>query len=199
VRVQKKLSPRMSLRSSGLRLLIITEDIGMPELPAAEPLDSELAAALGQIVYRWSALEYWISLLLTTLLKADHGAMMIVTGNIAISVQSKWIRGLLSGREREGEQAARVTALLDRADDLRSERNEFVHGLWDTTGCEPRTAEVQTVNLERTEVIRSRLVTIHDLNELVIEINEWIADYIKLGRELGFPRRPGETESILSD
>jgi hypothetical protein len=171
----------------------------MPELPPAEPLDSDLAAALGQIVYRWSALEYWISLLLTTLLKADHGAMMIVTGNISISVQSKWIRGLLSGREREGEQAARVIGLLDRADDLRSERNEFVHGIWDTTGCEPKTAEVQTVNLERTEVIRSRLVTVHDLDELVRDINEWIADYVKLGRELGFPRRPGETKSILSD
>jgi hypothetical protein len=171
----------------------------MPELPPAEPLDPELAAALGQIVYRWSSLEYWISLLLTTLVRADPGAMMIVTGNVAISAQSKWIRGLLSGREREAGHAARVIALMDRADELRSERNEFAHGIWDTTGCEPKTAAIQTVNLERTEVIRTRLVTVADLNDLVIGINEWIADYIQLGRELGFPRRPGETKSMFAD
>jgi hypothetical protein len=133
------------------------------------------------------------------LVKADPGAMMIVTGNLAISAQSKWIRGLLSGREREAEHSAHVIALLDRADELRSERNEFAHGIWDTNGCEPKTALIQTVNLERTEVIRTRLVTVADLNELVIEINEWIADYIKLGRELGFPRRPGETKSMFAD
>jgi hypothetical protein len=41
----------------------------------------------------------------------------------------------------------------------RSERNEFVHGHWDTTNCEPRTALVHTINLDRNEVIRERLVT----------------------------------------
>jgi hypothetical protein len=171
----------------------------MPDLGPAEPLDSDLAAGLGQIVFRWSALEYLISLLLTTLVKADHGAMMIITANTAIASQSKWIRGLLSGREREAEHSARVIELLERADDLRNERNEFIHGVWDTTDCEPKTASVQTVNLERAEIIKSRLVTVQDLNHLVADINEWIADYIKLGRELGFPRKPGETKSIFAD
>lgn len=171
----------------------------MPDLGPAEPLHPDLAAGLGQVVYRWSVLEYLISLLLATLVKGDHGAMMIITNSTAGASQSKWIRGLLSGREREAQHAARVTDLLDRADEMRNERNELVHGVWETTGCEARTALVQTVNLDRAEIIKTRLVTVHDLEQLVTDINDWIADYVALGRELSFPRRPGETKSIFSD
>lgn len=170
----------------------------MPDL-APLVLDSALTDRLGQVVVRWSSVEYWISLLLATFLKADHGAAMIVTNNIPIATQSRWLRALMARHEHEAAHNARVVALLNRADDLRAERNEFVHGIWDTTGCDPGTALIQTVSLERDEIIRTRLVTVHDLDQLVIEINEWIADYVKLGRELGFPRRPGETKSIFVD
>jgi hypothetical protein len=170
----------------------------MPDL-APQTVDPELTEAVGRVVIRWSSLEYWISLLLATLLKADHGGMMIVTNNIPVSTQSRWLRALMARHEHEAEHNARVVDLLNRADDLRAERNEVVHGIWDTTSCEPHTALIQTVNLERAEVIRERLITLHDLNQLVIEIDQWIADYIELGRELGFPRRPGETKSIFAD
>jgi len=170
----------------------------MPNLAPAEPLDFELASRLGRIEVRWASLEYWISLLLSTLLKADHGGMIVVTNSVAVSVQSKWIRILLAGHAHEGEQNKRVVQLLDRADDLRAERNELVHGIWEP-GHEAHTAQVQTANLDRAEIIRTRLVTIRDLDELLDEINEWISDYIELGRELGFPRRPGEAQSILAD
>lgn len=169
----------------------------MPDL-APTVIDTELTERLGQIVVRWSSLEYWISLLLATMLKADHGGMMVVTNNVAISVQTKWIRTLMSGHAHEAQHSQRVSRLLDRADELRSERNEFVHGIWQS-GPEPRTALVETVNLERAEIIRSRLVTVQDLNELVVEIDHWIEDYVTLGRELGFPRRPGQTRSIFLD
>jgi hypothetical protein len=169
----------------------------MPDLAPATPLHGELANRLGQIVVRWSSLEYFISLLLATLLKADHGAMFVVTNSVSIASQTKWIRALLSGHPQEADQTATVMKLLDRADELRGERNELIHGIWDDTNCEAGTATIQTVNLERVEIIRSRLVTVGDLNELLSEINEWITDYVKLGCQLGFPRRPGETKSIF--
>jgi hypothetical protein len=137
--------------------------------------------------------------LLGTFLHADQGGMMVITNNIAISTQSKWIRALLSCHAHEAQYNEKVVALLTRADDLRSERNEFIHGIWSPDGCEPKTALVETVNLDRAEIIKGRLVTIEDLNELLIEIDEWIADYVKLGRELGFPRHRGGTKSIFSD
>ena len=45
----------------------------MPDLAPAE-VDAELCSLLGQIVVRWSALEYLLSLLLGTLLSAELGA-----------------------------------------------------------------------------------------------------------------------------
>jgi hypothetical protein len=171
----------------------------MPDFGPVGPLDPDLARRIGQIVYRWSSLEYLISMLLATLLKADHGGMMVITNSIAIGTQTKWIRALLSGHPQEEAEGQMVTELLERADTLRTERNELIHGIWDTTNCEPRTALVQTVNLERAEIIRTRLVGVDDLDDLVIEIDQWIADYVKLGRQLGFPRRPGETKSIFAD
>jgi hypothetical protein len=46
----------------------------MPDLAPADSLDFEIASRLGQIVVRWASLEYWISLLLSTLLKAETDA-----------------------------------------------------------------------------------------------------------------------------
>ena len=145
-------------------------------------------------------MEHWVSLLLSTLVKADHAGMSIVTNNLAIATQTKMIRAILSVyAHKEQKVTDAVAELLQRVDDLRTERNELVHGIWDTTNCEPKTALIQTVNLDRAEIIRTRLITVPDLDDLMIEIDKWIADYIKLGRQLGFPRRSGQTKSIFSD
>jgi hypothetical protein len=169
----------------------------MPDLKPTI-VDPALTERLGQIVIRFSSLEYWITLLLATFLQADHGGMMLVTTNVAVSQQTKWIRGILTLHHREAEQSKEVIALLDRADEIRGERNELAHGVWED-GPEPRTALVQTVGLDRPEIIRTRLVTFDDLNQLTIEIDHWIEDYVALGRKLGFPRRRGETRSIFDE
>jgi hypothetical protein len=171
----------------------------MPDVLRPEPRRPELAAPLGRVIVRWSALEYWITLLLGTLLRADQAAMSVVGNSASASTQTKWIRALLAGKPEEKDDADQIIALLARADDLRAERNEFVHGIWDETNCEPGTALVQTVNLDRVEIIRSRFVTVHDLNDLLVEIDAWIDDYVALGRKLGFPRHVGQTISIFSD
>jgi hypothetical protein len=169
----------------------------MPDLSPTQ-IDPALNDRLGQIVMRFSSLEYWVTALLATLLQADHGGMMLITTNISVAQQTKWVRGILALRHEEREPSSEVLALLDRADELRSERNELAHGIWGE-GPEPQTALIQTVGLDRPEIIRTRLVTVHDLNQLVIEINHWIEDYVALGRKLGFPRRGGESKSIFDD
>jgi hypothetical protein len=168
-------------------------DFGIPEI------DPELAEPLGQIVVRWSSVEYLISMLLGTLVFADLAGIQVVTTNIAVSAQTKWIKALMSVNQPAAEHKDRVEALLSRADDLRIERNEFIHGHWDTTDCEPKTAIIQTINLDRNEIIRERLVTKKDLSDLVTDIEDWIRDYVSLGRELGFPRHRGSSNSIFVD
>src|ERR1700730_12246897 len=106
---------------------------------------------------------------------------------------------LMARHEHEAEHNERVVDLINRADQLRSERNDYVHGIWNTEGCQPKTALVETVNLERKEIIKSRLVTPKGLNDLVVDIDCWIDDYVRLGRELGFPRHRGRTSSIFAD
>ena len=138
-------------------------------------------------------------MLLETFLCADQAGMTIITNNIAISVQSKWMRALTARHPHEADHNERVVELLNRVDDLRSERNEYIHGMWTTAGCEPKTALVETVNLERNEIIKTRLVTPQDLNNLVIDIDDWVVDYVALGRELGFPRHREGTKSIFAD
>lgn len=171
----------------------------MPDVPRPQPLHPDLAIALGRVIVRWSALEYWITLLLGTMLRADQAAMSVVGNSVSVSTQSKWIRALLAGKPEEQAAADEINELLRRADDLRAERNEFVHGIWDETNCEPGTALIDTVNLERVEIIRSRLVTPQDLDDLVGEIDLWIDDYVVLGRKLGFPRHRGQTVSMFSE
>jgi hypothetical protein len=171
-------------------------------MPDLEPLtvDPALTEPLGQIVIRWASLESWVSFLLANLLDADPGGMHVMTNSVSTSTQTQWIRNLLKHRPpHEAEKKEKIESLLNWADDLRSERNEFIHGLWDTTKCEPGTAIVETVNFQRARIVVSRLVTPNDLNQLVIEIDDWIAAYVKLGRELGFPRRRGESKSVFSD
>jgi hypothetical protein len=73
----------------------------------------------------------------------------------------------------------------------------LIHGSWDPTNCEPGTALINTANLDRAEIIKDRLITVSDLDELIAEIERWIKDYATLGAELGFPRNKNATQSIF--
>jgi hypothetical protein len=161
------------------------------------PVDDEICLRMGRVVTRWAALEKSISLLLGTLLFAEQGGMYVVTNSASLSTQMKWIRTLLAFHAHEAEQSQPVLDLLNRAEELRQERNELVHGQWDSSECEPGTALASTINLDRSEVIRARLVTKTDLDELYNEINTWCLDYIAIGRKLGFPRNRGDTKSMF--
>lgn len=154
------------------------------------PIDQELLWRLGQIITMWSALENWLAMLLGTLMGADLSASSMITNSVSISLQIKCIRGILSvhANKEPGAGIDQILDLLDRADELRLERNELAHGIWHSSDPNSKTALVHTVSLDRSEIIRDRLVTVSDLDELIVHIEDWITDYAKLGRELGFPQ-----------
>jgi hypothetical protein len=91
----------------------------MPDL-SPTLIAPELAERLGQIVIRFASLEYWITLLLATLLQADHGGTMLVTTNVSLAQQTKWIRGILALRTQEQEQSQRVISLLMRVEEIQN-------------------------------------------------------------------------------
>jgi hypothetical protein len=162
-----------------------------------EPVDPELLTRLGKVVILGAQVESWLAMLLGTLLGANLGASGIVTNTLSISAQIKCIRALLSVHAHKEADTPDVSALLDRADEIRLERNELMHGLWNPQGCEPKTALVNTTSLYRAEIIRDRLVTVPDLDELIDEMESWIKDYATLGAKIGFPRNKNATQSIF--
>lgn len=163
------------------------------------PVSPELLSRLGRIVILWSSAESWIAMLLGTLIGADLGGANIVTNSLAVATQIKCVRGLLSVHASREPATKEVIDLLNRADAMRAERNEIMHGLWNAKGCEPGTALINTVNLDRAEIIRDRLVTVTDLDDLIGEIEQWIKDYAVLGAKIGFPRNKNATQSLFTE
>jgi hypothetical protein len=161
------------------------------------PIDPELLWRLGKIVTLWASVESWIAMLLGTLMNADLGASSYLTNNVSNALQIKCVRALLSVHARKEPATKDVVDLLDRADEIRTERNELLHGIWDATDCEPKTALINSANLDRAEIIRDRLVTVPDLDRLIQDIERWISDYATLGVQIGFPRNRGATISIF--
>jgi hypothetical protein len=73
----------------------------------------------------------------------------------------------------------------DRIKTASEDRNAYVHGVWQN-GPEPKTATVQTVRLNRAEIVRDELVTCADLTDLAAEIEDITQELRELARRLGF-------------
>lgn len=157
---------------------------------------SELAWRLGQIVMRWSAVEGCLSHLLATLVNADPVALSVITDGMTNSTQAQSIRTLLYVQLHNEAGIGEMLDHLTKADDLRADRNALVHGLWDATGCQKGTCQVQSFKRGR---FTSWLVTTSELDELIGAINKWTVEFIALGQKFGFPRRRGEARSIFND
>jgi len=159
----------------------------MSDIP--DPIEPELLSRLGMIVYRWSYVEMLMAEFLSFLLKADPALMYVVTENVSTSTVADWIRTLLIVRHIPHEPPAEIMELLKTVDGLRGERNSLVHGLW-SPGHVAGSAEIQSVRWERSEVVKTELVTLADLDELSIEIAEATSELIALGQRYGFPAAP---------
>jgi hypothetical protein len=138
----------------------------------SESIEFEFPAAirqsLGDIIIAWSRVEKLIAELLTFLLKADPGSMYVLNQDVASSTQIKWIR-VLAEQNFDPTGLGQLNDLLIRIDAARAERNAYVHGVWGP-GPTEGTAIVQTIKLDRAEVIKTELVTAPDLDELFSDI-----------------------------
>jgi hypothetical protein len=85
---------------------------------------------------------------------------------------------------------ADIMELLATIDGLRGERNVLIHGLWKFD--QPGAAIVQTIKLDRSPVVNRLVVTIADLEELSVAIDEADDALSELGRRLGFPKMPDD-------
>ena len=157
---------------------------------------SELAARLGEIVMRWSAVEGCLAHLLATLLNADPVALSVITDGVTNATQAQSIRTLLYAQLHNQAGIGEMLDHLTRADDLRADRNALVHGLWDTTDCQKGACRVHSFRSGR---FASWLVTSAELDELIGHINKWTVEFVALGQRHGFPRRRGEERSIFND
>lgn len=148
-------------------------------------LPPEITQGLGDIVIAWARVESLTAEFLSFLLQADHGSMYVLNQDIAGGTQMKWIRTLAGSRFTNQNTLDNLTILFDRIDRTRGERNVYVHGVWGP-GPEPGTATVQTVKLDRSEWIRTELVTPPDLKELFDEIASISDELFAIGKSLGF-------------
>lgn len=154
--------------------------------------DSEVRAAfmerLGGIVIIWAYLEQWLNEFLAHLLESKSALMHTITGNVSSATITDWCRTLLRVHHHPDEPPADIMELLMVIDELRSERNALIHGLW--TFDELGTAIVQTIKLNRSPVVNQMVVTLTDLHELTTDIGEAKNALTALGERLGFPHMP---------
>lgn len=134
-------------------------------------LDPEMLQLLGAIVVKWSYVELFVSDLFVHLSKGEPFAMTIVTSKVSQSTISDWVLTLLYFIECQPDWAKDVRDALTEINDLRAERNTFVHGNW-IAGIEPGCATVQSVRLERKEVILIELITSADFKAFLDRIQD---------------------------
>jgi hypothetical protein len=145
----------------------------------------QIIQGVGQIVISWARVEALLAEFLSFLLKADHGAMYVLNQDIASSTQLKWVRTIADYRFTNENAKKNLGILFDRIDKVRGERNVYIHGVWGP-GPEKGTVVVQTVKLDRSEWVRTELVTGPDLKEVVDEINSIATELHTVGGRLGF-------------
>ena len=120
----------------------------------------------------------------------------VLTSEMGAAAVIKAIKNCVAINEPKRPELKAVRELIEEADELRAERNIYIHGVWEL-GTEPGTALVQTTGWQRPEIIRTRLVTTTDLDHLLADFDNFMRSYIELGIRFGFPRRRGESRSIF--
>ncbi|UPJ25884.1 hypothetical protein [Bradyrhizobium sp. CW1] len=161
-------------------------------------IEADLTSRLGQIAINTAVIEEWLGHILATLIDADPGGLHVVTNDLSIGTIIQSIKTVISIFEPTRPDLSELRELIEDADEIRIERNEFVHGLWDQTNCAPGSALVQLTNWKKAEVTRERLVTTAELQELLVDCDDWLERFVILGRKFGFPRRKGQAKSIFA-
>lgn len=156
----------------------LDEEDGRPHI---EP---ELYEGLGRIVVVWSCIEALLAEFLSYLIPADPGGMYVLNQSVSTDMKLKWIRSLSEIRIEDPELLTQIEEILTRLDDARQQRNAYVHGVWGTK-CPAGSVIIQSVNLNRSEVIREELATAADFDDLVVHLVNLQQALLALGRGLG--------------
>ena len=152
------------------------------ELPSVHP---SLSEGLGMIVQRWAYVEALEGEFLAFLVGAKHGNLYAITQASSGKAITSWLRTLTEIKIAHEESRVKLICLFTRIDELRAERNALVHGLW-SAAPEAQAATVQTVNLARSHLIITSVVTCPDLQHLLEDIGEVIDELILVGRNMGW-------------
>ncbi len=147
----------------------------MPTNRAGTPqIDPAFFERLGRLIVHWAYVERLIGDLFTATLTAagarqpiDPGSLLVVTQGVSQATLTDWTRTMIEARYTPPDEADELCGVLKEADELRAERNVLAHGLWGTDKSPPGTAMVQTTRLERRDMIRDRLITTADLDDLI--------------------------------
>jgi hypothetical protein len=149
-------------------------------------VDGPVLDALGAFIVRWSYIDRMISSAFVNVLGADRALSYVFTQSTNAATIQGWLRNAIEFRALKYpvENLKDFQALLTHVDEVRAERNALIHGLWER-GPAPNTAIVQTVRLERSEVLKEELVTLGDLVDLDHDalriINDLSAWFVTLG------------------
>ena len=148
-------------------------------------IDESLRLRLGTLIIEWSFVDAICGEFLAYMLKADPGAVYVVTQNVSSGTIGAWLRTLAPVRFLNENTRERLADLFGRIDDIRSDRNALVHGIW-KAGDETGTAIVQTIGWHRSSVVKEELVTIADLNDLIDGVRNVVEELEILAKKLGF-------------
>ena len=177
-----------------------TDAVKMPQI------DPALLERLGCLVVWWAFVETLVAdLFVATLTRGnatqpiDPGTLAIVTKNVSQATLTDWIRTMIDVRYTPANEAKKIRDLLNEVDELRAERNALVHGLWGNDRSPPGTAMVQTIRLERREMIHDLLITPTDLDVLIERTLDVIHQLLAFLIRHDLPHKRMPTEVAPSD
>lgn len=155
--------------------------------PEPVQVDGPVLEAFGRFVTAWAFIDRMITSAFTNMIRAERGLAFVVTQNVMASTVQGWLRTTTNfAFGSDTPEVLELNAVLAHVDDIRAERNALIHGLWQR-GPEANTALVQTVRLERREVLKEELITLADVQELYVDTihltNALSAAFVALGLE----------------
>ena len=150
-----------------------------------DDIDAALLEGLGRICAHWSVVEAHLGALLAHMMAADHLNMHLVTQSVSGKTITNWLRTLIDIYVNDVQTLEFLREILRETDEIASERNAYVHGLWEP-GIECGTALVNSLRLDRSEILKDEFTTAADLQDLVDRIREISSKLQRIGVHLGY-------------
>ncbi|WP_455387424.1 hypothetical protein [Petrachloros mirabilis] len=150
-----------------------------------DDIDADLLESLGRICVHWSVVEAHLGALLAHMMTADHLNMHLVTQSVSGKTITNWLRTLVDIYVDDSQTTELLREILRETDELASERNALVHGLWEP-GPDKGTAIVNSLRLDRSEILKDEFTTTADLQDLIDRIREISAKLQMIGVHLGY-------------